>query len=165
MPFKDTFEGQTFSCTHTDDNSICDKCLGKEKIEIDYSDKIEQSFPKDEINWNERDVYNQDGTLIRKGIKPMTTTHNNWDELRGEFRKEFLNHKFVNELINWTSPEKVTDWWLSKLDSEIHKALEAHKEEVVNDIRDLCRKSSIKIPTQSMIHNILALPSLLKDNK
>lgn len=29
--FKDSQEGQTNSCTHTNDNTICDMCLGKLK--------------------------------------------------------------------------------------------------------------------------------------
>jgi len=32
--FKDTPEGQTHSCTHTDNNEMCDVCLGKERTPI-----------------------------------------------------------------------------------------------------------------------------------
>ena len=34
MTFTDTEEGTTRFCTHTTDNSICDKCLGREEVKI-----------------------------------------------------------------------------------------------------------------------------------
>lgn len=33
MPFKDSQEGRTHSCTHRQDGEVCDKCLGKNKEE------------------------------------------------------------------------------------------------------------------------------------
>ena len=57
MPFKDLPEGTTHSCTHTTDNSICEKCLGKdmtnnhEEIEKMFFDELaqvlERFFPKE----------------------------------------------------------------------------------------------------------------------
>lgn len=55
--FKDSLDGQTFSCDHTNDNSICDKCLGRTGLLEQIINKSLKKFDE-EINTRKIKILN-----------------------------------------------------------------------------------------------------------
>ena len=108
MHVKDTKEEKTHSCTHTDDNTVCDKCLGDyvlcEKCKCDPCECNKTSFRHQKNDWEEE-----------------------FEEL--DFIKDF---DIDNRYYNFPNKKEIKQFIQSLLKKEIKKMADEIKQDINN---------------------------------